>query len=99
LKFTLITAGNVHTCALVSGGAAYCWGSNGGGQIGDGTNFDRPIPTPVSGGLQFRTLSTYGSSTCGYTQIGQLYCWGDNTLGAVGDGTTTTRNVPTLISP
>jgi alpha-tubulin suppressor-like RCC1 family protein len=32
--FLSITAGNYHTCAIVTGGAAYCWGDNSAGQLG-----------------------------------------------------------------
>ena len=36
--FTALVAGVYHTCGLVSGGTAYCWGYNGFGQLGDGTS-------------------------------------------------------------
>ena len=42
------------TCGLTSAGAAFCWGENGYGQLGDGTSgTDRLTPTAVSGGLKF----------------------------------------------
>jgi alpha-tubulin suppressor-like RCC1 family protein len=37
-----------HTCGLTTGGAVYCWGSNGNGALGDGTTETRLVPTRVS---------------------------------------------------
>jgi alpha-tubulin suppressor-like RCC1 family protein len=67
--------GSGHTCGLTAGGAAYCWGSNDVGQLGDGTTINRATPVPVAGGLSFTTISA-GFSTCGLTVGGLAYCWG-----------------------
>lgn len=45
--FVHVTAGADHTCGLRSDGAAYCWGRNADGQLGDGTNTQRTAPEGV----------------------------------------------------
>jgi alpha-tubulin suppressor-like RCC1 family protein len=45
LTFTNVAAGNTSSCARSSSGTVYCWGGNGGGQLGDATTTDRPAPT------------------------------------------------------
>src|SRR6185369_15745101 len=37
LAFTAVSAGTSHSCGLSSSGAAYCWGDNVDGQLGNGT--------------------------------------------------------------
>jgi alpha-tubulin suppressor-like RCC1 family protein len=46
---TAIAAGGWHTCAILSGGSASCWGQNDWGQLGNGTRTDSPVPRRVSG--------------------------------------------------
>ena len=54
---------------MTTGGAAYCWGANGLGQLGNGTTTAASTtPVPVSGGLTFMTVSgALYSFTCGVT--------------------------------
>lgn len=47
VTFTAIAVGANHACALTPGKAVYCWGV--GGTVGDGSQTDRPAPTPVAG--------------------------------------------------
>lgn len=47
LRFTTLGAGFEHTCGITTRGAAYCWGWNVAGQLGDGTRIDRFSPARV----------------------------------------------------
>lgn len=47
--FRDISGGNTHGCGLAIDNAAYGWGFNGAGQLGDGTKEDRLTPTAVLG--------------------------------------------------
>ena len=57
-----LAAGYVHTCSLLTGGGAYCWGYNGIGQLGTGDTTDRHSPTAVTGlgaGGQSSSVAVY----------------------------------------
>jgi alpha-tubulin suppressor-like RCC1 family protein len=98
---TQIAVGDYHGCALDSLGAAYCWGWNAGGQLGNGNTADSSVPVAVdtSGVLAGKTLTqiTGGSSTCALDASGAAYCWGDNSTGQLGDGSTTGSSVPVAV--
>ena len=98
---TTVSAGEQFSCGVTTGGEAFCWGRNAVGQLGDGTTTQKLRPTPVSGGLNFQSLSAGSHTTatyaCGVTTSG-AYCWGDNGFGQLGDGTTTDRLTPTLVT-
>jgi alpha-tubulin suppressor-like RCC1 family protein len=96
-----IVSAGAHSCALTTAGAAYCWGYNGDGQLGNsGSSIVNPTPLAVAGGLTFQSLaqSQVEGVTCGLTTIGAAYCWGDNTGGQLGDGTKTRHLTPTPVA-
>ncbi len=99
LSFTSLSAGESgETCGLAAGGAAYCWGFNGDGELGNGTLTNSNTPVAVSGGLAFKSISAGFASTCGITLAGAAYCWGDNTYGELGNGSTTASRTPVAVS-
>jgi alpha-tubulin suppressor-like RCC1 family protein len=75
-KFTAITTGVAHSCALTLDKTAFCWGLNTNGQLGDGTAFSRVAPTVVAGGLTFQSIGAGENWTCGLATTGKTYCWG-----------------------
>jgi len=89
-----------HTCGLTSEGAAFCWGWNHRGQLGNGAMYDDSLqaPTPVAGGLRFRSLSVGVEHTCGVTLDGRAYCWGRNKEGQLGSGDLSDASVPVPVA-
>lgn len=99
LSFSMVAGGGQdHTCGLTGAGAAYCWGYNGAGTLGDGTYENSSVPVAVAGGHSFASLDAGGAHNCALTAAGTGYCWGFNLSGQTGDGTGNSTNVPTLIS-
>jgi alpha-tubulin suppressor-like RCC1 family protein len=93
-----VSAGGVHTCGVRSDFTAWCWGANGLGRLGDGSNEMRFTPVRVAGGLSFRQVSAGPEQTCGITTDSRAYCWGRNHRGQLGDGTTTDRQTPVAVA-
>ncbi|HEY2917338.1 MAG TPA: hypothetical protein VGI98_09030 [Candidatus Limnocylindrales bacterium] len=93
-----IDAGATHTCALIAGGGARCWGSNGSGRLGDGTTTQRSKPVAVSGLTSATAISAGGAHSCAILVGGTAACWGSNTNGQIGDGSTSTRSVPVAVT-
>lgn len=81
---TALAAGRFFACALDETGAAWCWGHNGYGELGDGTGADRVGPVRVAGGLTFTQLVAGGDHACALDAGGQAYCWGSAGMGETG---------------
>jgi alpha-tubulin suppressor-like RCC1 family protein len=101
LRFRAISAGQGHACGIIMSGAAYCWGDNFLGQLGDGTSQSLhvlPVAVAPALGLRLATIIASGAHTCGLTIDGAGYCWGYHESGGLGDGTTMNRSSPVVVS-
>lgn len=94
---SLIAAGYRHSCAATASGAAYCWGDNSVGGLGDNTTTDRRSPVQVSGLTSGVSAITAGGSYSCAVHGGAAKCWGSNG-GRLGDGTLTSRRTPVQVS-
>jgi len=100
ITYAAVSLGYLYACGVTIRGAAYCWGYDAYGQLGDagsGACNACPSPVPVAGGLRFAVVNAGDRHACGLTTDGAAYCWGDNTLGKLGDGTTTSRASPEAV--
>ena len=98
-RFTQISAGTYHTCAITARGEAYCWGYNGDGQLGNNSTTNSNIPVAVADGLRFSSIGAGEDHTCGLTTRGQAYCWGRNRSSVVlGTGAGNDSSVPVAVA-
>jgi hypothetical protein len=72
-----IIGGLHHTCGLTQSGAAYCWGWNYTGQVGDSTTTSRVVPTQVLGAPPMTDLALGYNYSCGLEAAG-VRCWGSD---------------------
>lgn len=102
VRAAAVSAGSGSTCIVSDSGAAWCWGLNAMGQVGDGTTGGaRNVPTAVvlPAGSEVRDLSVGESHACAATASGTAYCWGDNGSGQIGDGVVTSvRPTPIAVT-
>ena len=104
---TAVSAGGLHTCALV-GTNVYCWGDDYDGQLGD----DITLPasssaastTPVevkTGSSTFLTgaiqVSAGGSHTCAVKSDNTVWCWGSDNEGQLGNNSTSNSSLPVQV--
>lgn len=90
--FVALSTGSQHNCALDAGGAAWCWGFNVNGQLGDNSTTRRLTPVAVTGGKLFTKIYAGLFASCGLEADGTPWCWGAG--GFLGDGTNIASPVP-----
>ncbi len=92
-----VTAGNLHTCALLDDATVKCWGYNPEGELGLGFNDNRgdgpgemgdslPVVALGTGRTVDALVSGGGYHTCALLDDATLKCWGYNADGQLGLG-------------
>ena len=82
--FAAVAGGFEHTCALLGGGLAYCWGRNTSFQLGTNrTNEHDSLPQQVSAPFPFTKIDAGQYHSCGLVASGAAYCWGIGPDGAL----------------
>jgi alpha-tubulin suppressor-like RCC1 family protein len=101
-----ISAGTLHSCALLNTGGISCWGYNGGGQLGSGTTVSSnapgvtvTLPNDANGNPTTAVAVTADNfHTCALLNTGAVTCWGENFMGQVGTNSNG-ANVTSPIAP
>src|SRR5690606_1462446 len=98
---TDISVGDQYSCA-VANGAAYCWGQNTSGSLGNNSTTTSYVPVAVytGGALSGKTVTAVSaglSHSCAVAN-GAAYCWGANIYGQLGIGATTASSVPVAVN-
>ena len=96
--FAAVSVGFLYSCGVTPRSAAYCWGNDVEGQLGDGSTSISGTPVAVAGNLRFSSVSTGDYHTCGLTTNGTVYCWGRNDNGELGNGSTTWSSTPVAVA-
>lgn len=93
-----VSAGESHTCAVTSAGAAKCWGYGSLGELGTSPSGDKYRPTQVVGLTSGVTDIAAGYSFSCAAVSGGAKCWGTGYDGQLGTGGTTRYYQPIDVS-
>ena len=91
-----VAAGYGFSVALKKDGTVWTWGSNGSGQLGDGTTENSSSPKQVLDGVASIAAGDY--HVVALMTSGRIMTWGSGSNGKLGNGSTSNVKTPTLIS-
>lgn len=82
-----VSVGENNICAHRTDNTRVCFGNNGEGQMGDGTNIGVAMPTAYGAGT-ITDIELRSRHACAVTTAGNVLCWGLNQYGQTGSDTT-----------
>jgi alpha-tubulin suppressor-like RCC1 family protein len=94
LRFTSLSVGALHACAIDTTGRIWCWGDNGSGQLGIASPFLAGEPVPVSTPGRFTAVAAGVDHSCAIRDDTVVLCWGGNGAGQLGRGSGRDDEVP-----
>ena len=97
-----VVLGSIFSCARLSDGTVWCWGSNGDGQLGAGPGSGSSTPKQVrdTTSIDFTEIidiAAGGAHACAVTRSGDVYCWGAGSNGQLGYGSLGGRSLPVKV--
>jgi len=93
-----VAAGYGHNLALKADGTVWAWGSDGHGQLGDGTTETRTRPVQISGLAEVIKIAAGDAHSMAVKRDGTVWAWGSNAAGQLGDGTFADRPSPVQVA-
>jgi alpha-tubulin suppressor-like RCC1 family protein len=92
-----INGGYGHSVGIRTDGTLWAWGDNSSGQLGDGTFFNKDIPTQIGISSNWQVTALGKDHSLAIKTDGTLWSWGNNSSGQLGDGTNFYKYSPTQI--
>jgi alpha-tubulin suppressor-like RCC1 family protein len=94
-NWSSVSMGATHACGIAAG-FLFCWGSNAGGELGNGSTANSTVPEFVLG-TPWDTVTAGFSHTCALQPDASLWCWGQNLAGEIGNASTARVATPVQV--
>lgn len=90
--FQSIAGGDQFTCAIATGGAGYCFGWGGAGNLGYGSSqWPSQRPEPMNDGRTYAAVFAGAATACALTPGAEAWCWGADEYGQTGNAALSTE--------
>jgi len=93
-----VSAGLGDGYALRSDGTVYAWGTNTGGELGNGLTTTTDLPTLVPNLTGVRAIGAHGYSMSAITTAGTLVVWGDDSFHGLGTPALANATTPVALT-